>query len=253
MRNPFLMGTLNSFRPVFNKDAEEQLRIYADPGFRKQFREELATRPIIRDMFARMRLIDAQAEAVRRHVASRKTVAEIARERGADPAETMLDLAIEDRLGVTIDAEVANFEPQGVRNLLQDGRFLIGLSDGGAHVDMLLDACYTTYLLGRWVRERQVLTLEEGVRRLTSVPADFFGIPRRGRIAPGMAADLTLFDPDTVDAGDPEYVWDLPGGGRRFVSQARGVEATIVGGEVLFRRGEYQGGRPGQVLRSQAE
>ena len=115
---------------------------------------------------------------------------------------------------------------------------------------MLCDAGYATYLLGRWVRERQVLTLEEGVRRLTSVPADFFGIPKRGRIAPGLVADLTLFDADTVDAKDPEYVWDLPGGGKRFVAKATGIQATVVSGQVLYQDGEYQGGLPGQVLRS---
>jgi N-acyl-D-aspartate/D-glutamate deacylase len=115
---------------------------------------------------------------------------------------------------------------------------------------MLCDAGYATYLLGRWVRENQVLTLEEGVRRLTSVPADLFGIPKRGRIAPGLVADLTLFDPDTVDAKDPEYVWDLPGGGKRFVAKAKGIKTTVVSGQILYQDGEHQGGLPGKVLRS---
>jgi N-acyl-D-amino-acid deacylase len=115
---------------------------------------------------------------------------------------------------------------------------------------MLCDAPYATYLLGRWVRERQALTLEEAVRRLTLEPARFFGIPKRGRIGQGMAADLVLFDPDTVDAHDPEYVYDLPGGAKRFVAYADGIKATIVSGAVLYQDDEYQGGLPGQVLRS---
>ena len=127
---------------------------------------------------------------------------------------------------------------------------MIGLSDGGAHVDMLCDAGYATYLLGTWVRQHQVLSLEEGVRKLTSVPADLFGIPKRGRIAPGMAADLTVFDLDTVDAVDPEYVWDLPGGGKRFIAKSKGIKHTIVGGHILYQDNAYQGGMPGQVLRS---
>src|SRR6266851_2865134 len=105
----------------------------------------------------------------------------------------------------------------------------------------------TVAQIGRWVRKHQVLTLEEGVRRLTSVPADLFGIPKRGRIAPGLVADLTLFDPDTVDAKDPEYVWDLPGGGKRFVAKAKGIKTTVVSGQILYQDGEHQGGLPGKV------
>jgi N-acyl-D-aspartate/D-glutamate deacylase len=115
---------------------------------------------------------------------------------------------------------------------------------------MLCDSPYATYLLGRWVRERQAMTLEEAVRRLTSDPARFFGIPKRGRIAEGLAADLVLFDPHTVNAHEPEYVHDLPGGGKRFVAYADGIKATIVGGEILYQDGQHQGGLPGQVLRS---
>ena len=92
--------------------------------------------------------------------------------------------------------------------------------------------------------------MKASVRRLTSVPADLFGIPNQGRIAPGLVADLTLFDPDTVDAKDPEYVWDLPGGGKRFVAKSKGIKTTVVSGQVLYQDDEYQGGLPGQVLRS---
>ncbi len=250
MANPFLMGTLTSFQPVFNKSVEEQIRIYSDADFRRRARDEMRTRPVIETLFERMQIVDAKTDAIRAKADSNKTIAELARETGAHPFDTLLDLAVADELGMTVGCEVANFEPEGARNLVQDGRFLIGLSDGGAHVDMLCDAGYATYLLGHWVREQQALSLEEGVRRLTSVPADFFGITRRGRIAPGMAADLTIFDPDTIHSGEREYVWDLPGGGRRFVVPARGVEATIVAGEVLFRGDKHQGGMPGRVLRS---
>ena len=250
MRNPFIFAIFSAWHPVFNKSAEEQLQIYGDPGFRQAFRAEMDRRRIFAGQWGRMTLIDAKSDEVQVHVASKKTVAQIARDQGKDPIDAFLDLAIADKLELLFDLQAINFEPEGVKNLVSDPRFLIGLSDGGAHVDMLCDAGYATYLLGRWVRERQVLTLEEGVRRLTSVPADFFGIPKRGRIAPGLVADLTLFDADTVDAKDPEYVWDLPGGGKRFVAKATGIQATVVSGQVLYQDGEYQGGLPGQVLRS---
>jgi len=250
MRNPFLFAIFTAWHGVFNKSAEEQVQIYADPGFRRAFREEMDRRRIFAGQWGRMTVIDAKTPEVQAHVASKKTVAQIARAQGKDPVDAFLDLAIADRLEVLFDLQAFNFEHEGVKNLVSDTRFLIGLSDGGAHVDMLCDAGYATYLLGRWVREHQVLTLEEGVRRLTSVPADFFGIPKRGRIAPGLVADLTLFDPDTVDAKDPEYVWDLPGGGKRFVAKAQGIKTTVVSGQVLYQDGEHQGGLPGRVLRS---
>jgi N-acyl-D-aspartate/D-glutamate deacylase len=250
MKNPFILGTLEAFGPAFNRSVDEQMRLYSDPGFRRRLSEELQTRPFIEPMFGRMRPLDGKTEAVQEYARARQSFADIGRAQGKSSFDALLDLAIQDELEMTLDAEIANYEPEGVANLLRDGRFMIGLSDGGAHVSMLLDASYTTYLLGKWVRERQVLTLEEAVRQITSVPADFWGIPRRGRVAEGLVADLALFDPDTVDDQDPEYVWDLPGGGKRFVAHATGVHATIVGGEVLYRDGEYQGGLPGQVLRS---
>jgi N-acyl-D-aspartate/D-glutamate deacylase len=250
VRNPFIFAIFSAWHPVFNKSVEEQLQIYGDPGFRQAFRAEMDRRRIFAGQWGRMTIIDAKTPEVQALVASKKTVAQIARDQGKDPVDAFLDIAIADRLELLFDLQAINFEPEGVKNLVSDSRFLIGLSDGGAHVDMLCDAGYATYLLGRWVREHQVLTLEEGVRRLTSVPADFFGIPKRGRIAPGLVADLTLFDPGTVDAKDPEYVWDLPGGGKRFVAKATGIKTTVVSGQVLYQDGEYQGGLPGKVLRS---
>lgn len=250
MRNPFIFAIFSAWHPVFNKSLEEQMRIYADPGFRQTFREEMDRRRIFAGQWGRMVIIDAKSPEVQAHVASKKTVAQIARDQGKEPIDAFLDLAIADELELLFDLQAFNFEPEGVKNLVSDPRFLIGLSDGGAHVDMLCDVGYATYLLGRWVRENQVLTLEEGVRRLTSVPADFFGIPKRGRIAQGLVADLTLFDPDTVNAKDPEYVWDLPGGGKRFIAKSAGIKTTIVSGQVLYQDDEYQGGLPGQVLRS---
>ena len=253
MRNPFVFAVYTAFHPVFNKSAEEQLRMYSDRAFRDSVRKEMGgSGSFFVAQWDRMTLIDASTPAVQEHVAAKKSVAQIAKELGVDPLDAFFDLAIADELGVLYDLEALNFEPEGVRNLVQDPRLLIGLSDGGAHVDQLCDAGYATYLLGTWVREREALTLEEGVRRLTSVPGDFWGIPERGRIAPGLVADLTLFDPDTVAAEDPRYVYDLPGGGKRFVQDSVGIKTTIVSGEVLYQEGDYQGGLPGKVLRSSA-
>lgn len=250
MKNPFIFAIFSSWHQVFNKPVEEQMKMYGDPAFRQAFREEMDRRRIFAGQWGRMTIIDGKSPEIQAHIQSKKTVAQIARDQGKEPMEMFLDLAIADKLELLFDLQAFNFEPEGVKNLVSDPRFLIGLSDGGAHVDMLCDVGYATYLLGEWVRENQVLSLEEGVRRLTSVPADLFGIPKRGRIAQGLVADLTLFDPATVHAKDPEYVYDLPGGGKRFIAKSKGIKTTIVGGQVLYQDDQYQGGMPGKVLRS---
>ena len=116
---------------------------------------------------------------------------------------------------------------------------------------MLCDSGYPTFLLGTWVRERGVLSLEEGVRRLTSDPADMFGISGRGRLAPGVAADVTIFDPATIGSKNRgERRHDLPGGGKRMVMPSRGVEHTFVNGELTWTEGALTDASAGQLLRS---
>jgi N-acyl-D-amino-acid deacylase len=123
-----------------------------------------------------------------------------------------------------------------------------------AHASQLCDACQGTYLLARWVREKQALSLEQAVRMLTSRPAKVFGITDRGRLAVGWPADVLVFDPDTVGAGPLKRVWDFPGGANRLVSEASGIDAVIVNGTVLRRHGSDavsgDGRLPGKLLRN---
>jgi len=137
--------------------------------------------------------------------------------------------------------------------ILNHKSVLVALGNGGAHVDMLCDcdADYPTYLLGTWVRERQALTLEEGVRRLTSDPAEVLGVRGRGRLAPGLAADVAIFDAARVGSTNRgERRFDLPGGAKRMVMPSRGVEYTVVNGVVTWADGKLTGAAAGQVLRS---
>ena len=131
---------------------------------------------------------------------------------------------------------------------------MLGLSDAGAHANQLCDACAPTYLLAHWVREKGVLTLEEAVRLLTSRSADVFGIHDRGRLAPGLAADVTIFDLDTVGCSPLRRVRDLPGGADRLISDASGIEAVIVNGIPIREHGasvvDEEGELPGSVLRA---
>jgi N-acyl-D-aspartate/D-glutamate deacylase len=250
LRNPFVFATLQSWGPAFNRSPEEQRRLYASAEFRAGWKEEMERRRIFRGAWPRVTVRDAASPAAQGLLG--KSIARIAAEMGLEPPDALLEAALADGLDMLFDYPVMNQDPEAVRPLVTDPRFLIGLSDGGAHVDQLCDVGYATYLLGKWVRERGALSLEEAVRRLTSEVAAFWGMVDRGVIAPGMAADLVLFDPDTVDDLEPEYVRDLPGGAKRLVARARGVHCTIVGGQVLYEDGAHTGAMPGAVLRSGA-
>jgi N-acyl-D-aspartate/D-glutamate deacylase len=146
---------------------------------------------------------------------------------------------------------LGNEDEAQVAALLQQPDTLLGLSDAGAHASQLCDACYSTYLLGYWVRQQRCLSLEAAVWRLTGQPADVFRIRGRGRIAPGYAADLVAFDPDTVGVEPLERVWDLPAGADRLIARSRGVESMWVNGERTRAAGvELDGVRPGRLLRA---
>src|SRR5262249_18527707 len=179
------------------------------------------------------------------------SVDEIARARAANPLDVFFDLAIEDSLELVYMMPLLDINEERVARKFSDSRTLIGISDGGAHVDMLCNAGYPSYLLGTFVREKQALSLEHAVQRITSEPARFFGLADRGVLRPGLAADVTLFDFNTVGSPErPEIRHDLTGGGRRLVTQAEGIKYTIVNGQVLYEDQRHTGALPGRVLRA---
>ena len=246
LRTPSFLAMYPSFQAALGQAPERQVAVYSDPAFRAAFARELAARN--RSHFVpNMLVLEVRDPSLAQYAA--RTIAEIARERGADAIDAFFDLAIRDGLATQFQSAAANFDLDGVQRLVTDDRVLIGLSDGGAHNDMLCDAGYATAVLDIWVRQRKALTLEKAVSKMTSAPASLLGIQDRGRLAPGLVADLVLFDPDTVTSKTPRFVQDLPGGGRRLVADAAGVSATFVAGRAVCERGEYTGERPGRVLR----
>ena len=249
LRNPFTFADMESWNPIFNQSVEAQKAIYADPAFREAFRKDLTKPHLFTGKWHRVEILEATNPALKPY--ERKTVGEVAEMRRADPLDTFLNLAIEDDLN--IQYTMAQYHEDGIKELIGDPRTMIGLSDGGAHVDMLCDAGYATYLLGNWVRRREAITLERAVQRITSEPADFFGIRERGRLKQGWKADITLFDYNTVDSAKRAKMQnDLPGGGRRLVMPAEGIEYTVVNGAIVYEHGKHSGAMPGQVIRSSA-
>ena len=246
MRNPFSFAAFPCWSRVFaDKSKAAQRAVYADPTFRNAFRAELKGGID----WTRLTVHEAHKPELKRYEG--RTIAGVATERGTDPIDTFLDLTVEDDLDIEFVLAQFNVNIDLVKENLVDPRVLIALGDGGAHVDMLCDAGYPTYLLGTWVRERQIMTLEQAVARLTAQPADLFGIKGRGRLAVGNAADLAIFDPERIDsASRGERRFDLPGGAKRMVMPSRGVEYTIVNGTTVYAEDRATGATPGEVLRS---
>ena len=250
LRNPFSFADMELWGPVFNQPLEQQKAFYSDPAFRGAFREELKRPHLFQGKWNRVEVLEVANPALKQY--ERKTVGEIADQRHEDPLDTFFNLALQDDLNIQYTMQ--QYHEEGIQQLISDPRTMIGLSDGGAHVNMLCDAGYCTYLLGTWVRERQALTLENAIKRITSEPADFFGIKDRGRLKVGLPADVAIFDERKVGSAKRARMQnDLPGGGRRLVMPAEGVEYTIVNGDILYDHGHHSGYLPGQVLKSGAQ
>jgi N-acyl-D-amino-acid deacylase len=247
LRNPFIFGPYEVCHKLFNLPVTEQIQIYANPTFRAEFRDAYTRVP--KAFSGQWHQIEvSKVKQVAHKTWIGQTISELSKLQNTDPLDTFFDMAIADDLGIEFNLPVLNCDAPLLREVITDSRVLLGLSDGGAHVDMLCNTGYPTYLLGTWVRERQVMSLERAVQRLTAEPAQFFGLHDRGLIAQGKAADLVIFDSRTVAAGDKKMLYDLPGGEGRFVQQAQGIHSVIVNGNILFADGQHTGALPGQVL-----
>ena len=179
-----------------------------------------------------------------------KSVADIAREQNKNVLDAFLDLALEENLETEFERREVNSDQAAMTALLTSPYTVIGQSDGGAHVVFRTDYSYSTYLLSHWVREKEIMSLEDAIRKLTFVPASLFGFSDRGLVRPGMAADLMVFDPATISPLEPGEAHDLPGGAKRRKQLAKGIEWTVVNGQVLMEKGEHTGAYPGKVARS---
>ena len=174
---------------------------------------------------------------------------------GVHPLDALLDLVLAepDLRAMRVKATLANDDPEGIAGLLREDHVTLGLSDAGAHVGQICDAPLPTDLLGNWVRERGVLTIEDAIRRLTSVQAELFGFADRGVVRVGAFADLCVFDPTIVAPGPLRRVRDFPANGERLTADAPvGVRHVLVNGTVIRREGVSPSvdemGRPGRML-----
>jgi len=239
-------------RRVFNRSRDEQKTALADPAFRVEFRAELEKGRRFTGHPPRVVVCKVQNRALAG--CETRTIGEIAAQRGVDPVDAMFDIAVEDDMNTMFAYERANDDQKQIADMLCDPRSLIGLSDGGAHVDMLYEAGYPTYLLSHWVRDRKVMSLERAIQRITTEPADYFGLSDRGRLVPGAAADVVIFDEQGIGSDERgSFVYDLPTGAGRLHARARGIARIIVNGVTTHRDGQPTGALPGQVVSGQPD
>ncbi|TML13764.1 MAG: hypothetical protein E6G39_09420 [Actinobacteria bacterium] len=177
------------------------------------------------------------------------SVAEVAAQRGVDPVELIIDLALETNMEQFFVQPVMTLAVDDLVPVMRHPRSVMTFSDSGAHVSQIADFSIQTHLLAYWVRERQVFTIEEAIRMLTLAPSAAWGFHDRGLLREGLRADINVIDPATVGPEMPTVENDLPGGARRLVQKASGFKSTIVNGQVLIRDGAHTGAYPGQLLR----
>jgi N-acyl-D-amino-acid deacylase len=231
LASPYPVEGLASWKPALGVQGAALQAVLADPSFRGAVRVELASPAVFRlfnGEWDKVHVVETDLAQHRR--LEQRCLADIAAEQGADPLDTMLDLAIAEDLRTTFTAQLLNSDEDAVAAMLNHPHSLVSLSDAGAHLTFFNDAGFGLHLLGHWVRERGAMGLPEAVRRLTSQSALLFGMRERGLLREGYAADLLLFDPATVGRGPKQRVFDLPGGAPRLTTEALGVHGVWVNG-----------------------
>ena len=244
LRSPYTFEGLESWKPALGKKDDALLSVLSDKAFREGIRAELR-KP------AHFRLFNGEWNKVHviesaRQDCEQKSIDQLARAAGKDPLDFMLDLALEENLETVFSALLLNSDEEAVGRMLRHPCSLVSLSDAGAHLTFFNDAGFGLHLLGHWVRELGVLTLEDAARRLTGHPAEIFGLRNRGALKPGYHADLLLFDPARVNRGPKRRVFDLPGGNARLATDPLGVHAVWVNG---VRLSADNRALPGRMLR----
>jgi N-acyl-D-amino-acid deacylase len=255
MKNTQVFRGAPTWHPILLATNEEKLRAYADPTVRAKLHEEMVEwkveipgGTISREWYKYIWV--EEPKLAKNAELKGLTLEQLAKKTGKGIIDAFLDLVVEEKLETIFMQAENNIDVDAMREILNYPNALIGLSDGGAHVQFHGGYGFSTRLLGEWVREKQVMTLENAVRRLTFDSASTFGLYDRGLLRPGMTADITVFDPDTVKPLPEFVVHDFPAGGWRFKEPAAGIYATFVNGKMLMKEGSHTGNLPGRVLRN---
>jgi N-acyl-D-aspartate/D-glutamate deacylase len=233
LRSPYPVEGLESWKPALGLSGDALRSALASRTFRDRVRSELASPAKFRLFNGEWDRVEIVETSLSNAGYEQRTIAEIARTETRDPLDVMLDLALSEDLETVFTALLLNSDEDAVGRMLNHPHSIVSLSDAGAHLTFFNDAGFGLHLLGHWARERGTMPLSEAVRRLTSHPAQVFGMRDRGFIREGSAADLLLFDPATVGRGPKRRVFDLPGGAPRLTTDAVGVQGVWVNGQLV--------------------
>ncbi|MCY4443053.1 MAG: amidohydrolase family protein, partial [Deltaproteobacteria bacterium] len=240
-----------TWRGLMFSPIEERRAAFQDPEVRKKLRWEVVENPTPSAFHKRWELVYIVKPATEKNAHLKgANVADYARSQGKDVFDAFMDLCLEENLETGFQTAHTNGDADAVGAIVSNPYTVLGQSDAGAHVAIDAGFGYCTLLLAKYVRERGDLTLEEGVRKLTSMQAEVCGITDRGLLQPGMAADVVVFDPATVAPREPELLHDFPGGAARLAQYADGIHTVLVNGQVSLEDGEPTGERSGKVLRN---
>ncbi|MGD9614869.1 MAG: amidohydrolase family protein [Alphaproteobacteria bacterium] len=254
MKNTQVFRGLPTWHPILLRSDDEKLRLYADPEIRAKLHEEaIVNKPdaavgISKTWWNYIWVNEPVLE--KNKWMQFKSIGQIAEAQKKGVIDAFLDLVVEEKLETRFLQAENNIDDEALSKILTHPNAVIGLGDGGAHVQFHGGYGYLTKLLGEWVREKQIMSLEQAVRRLTFDSASTFGLYDRGLLRPGLAADIVIFDPATVKCGKEEVVHDFPAGGWRIKETSEGVSHTIVNGQVLLEDKKHTGALPGRVLRN---
>ncbi len=249
--SPYPLAVNASFSALQNASVEERTRAYADPEWREVMKSRLGAAG---GFGLRWDTYTFGASESHPELADRKLI-DIAAERNVEPLDCLLDLALDEPgLALRVRTIIANDDEAGVANLLVDEHCTLGLSDAGAHAGQLCDAPQATDLLGKWVRDKGVVPMEQAIRKLSGLQADLFGFEDRGYLRPGAFADVAVFDPATVAPGPIRRVSDFPAGAERLTADAPvGMQHVVVNGTPIRVDGETtNAGTVGQVVKPSA-
>ncbi len=231
--SPYPVEGLSSWKPALGLRGDALEAMLASPDFRDAVRAELASPSSFRLFNGEWDKVEVVETSPANASYDQRTIAAIAALEHRDPLDVMLDLALSEDLRTVFTALLLNSDEEAVGRMLNHPHSLVSLSDAGAHLTFFNDAGFGLHLMGHWARELKAMTMGEAVRRLTSHPAQVFGMPGRGAIREGFAADLVLFDPATVARGPKRRVFDLPGGAPRLTTDAIGVRGVWVNGNLV--------------------
>jgi len=253
LAEPFTLNSRPSFSRLMDLSTADRMAAYRDPAWRASTWQELSAGNGGGGLpFNWPSVSVAESESHPELVG--RGVVELAAERGCTPLDVMLDVSLDDALEARFLSVLANDDADGIAWLLPRDNVLLGLADSGAHVSQLCDACFATDLLGTWVRDRGVMPLERAVHKLTGEPAAVYGLVDRGTLELGQAADICVFDPQTVAPGPLRRLHDFPADGERLTADAPvGMTHVLVNGVAIRTDNapvpEGLDARPGVVLR----